>query len=273
MELEVLVATVGQTDCSLAEKMNITVPAVIANQCGKWSYDEGAAGNIRMLSTDTKGVGINRNLALQMAQGDILLFADDDVTYYEDGLQGVIDAFRELPDADIIFFAMDYTRNGEIFDRRRHKTKRLHIYNSLRYGAARMAIRRRALESKSLSFTTLFGGGCQYGSGEDTVFIVGAFRAGLRVYSHSHILGSCAKDCSSWFYGYSEKFFYDRGAMIACAFPKTKHLMKWYFAAKLSKKSKTPLKTVLHQMNRGIRGFLNLAPYGAEQTPKEESPQ
>ena len=39
MDLEVLVATMGQTDCSLAEKMNITVPAVLANQCGKWSYD------------------------------------------------------------------------------------------------------------------------------------------------------------------------------------------------------------------------------------------
>lgn len=273
MDLEVLVATMGQTDCSLAEKMNITVPAVLANQCGKWSYDESAAGKIRMLSTDTKGVGINRNLALQMAQGDILLFADDDVTYYDDGLQGVIDAFHELPDADIIFFAMDYTRNGEVFDRRRHKTKRLHIYNSLRYGAARMAIRREALESKSLSFTKLFGGGCRYSSGEDTIFIVDAIRSGLRVYSHSHVLGSCAKDRSSWFFGYSEKFFFDRGAMVACAFPKTKHLIKWHFALKISKKSKTPLKTVLRQMNRGIRGFSNLTPYGTEQTVKEESPQ
>lgn len=269
MELEVLIATMGQTDCSLAEKMNITVPAVIANQCGKWSYDESAAGKMRMLSTDTKGVGINRNLALQLAREDILLFADDDVTYYDGGLQGVIDAFRELPDADIIFFAMDYTRNGEVFDPRRHKTKRLHIWNSLRYGAARMAIRRQALESKRLSFSTLFGGGCQYSSGEDTVFIVDAIRAGLRVYSHSHILGSCAKDSSSWFFGYSEKFFYDRGAMLACAFPKTKHFMKWYFAVKMSKKSKTPLKVVLRQMNRGIRGFLKLTPYGADQIPKE----
>ena len=83
MELEVLVATLQQKDLSLTEKMHLTQNAVIANQCGQWSYTESKndRGTVRILSSDTKGVGINRNLALQLAQGDILLFADDDVTY------------------------------------------------------------------------------------------------------------------------------------------------------------------------------------------------
>ena len=187
MELEVLVATMGQTTLSLAEKMNISRETVIANQCGQWAYAQSADGKHRMLSSDTVGVGVNRNLALQLAKADILLFADDDVTYYDSALQGVVDAFRELPDADVIFFCLDYTRDGEVFDRRRHQTKRLHIWNSLRYGAARMAIRRQALEKARLSFSTLFGGGCPYSSGEDTLFILDAFRAGLRVYAHRYV--------------------------------------------------------------------------------------
>ena len=68
MELEVLVATMGQTDCSLAKQMNLGRPAVIANQCGRWDHQE--QGSVRMISTATKGVGINRNLALELAQGE-----------------------------------------------------------------------------------------------------------------------------------------------------------------------------------------------------------
>lgn len=266
MDLEVLVATMGQTDLSIVEKMNLSHNAVIANQCGRWGYEErrGDSGLIRMISTDTVGVGINRNLALQVAKADILLFADDDMAYYDGALQGVLDAFEALPDADMIFFGLDMTRNGEIFERRRHKVKRLHIWNSLRFGAARMAIRREAVEKMNLSFSTLFGGGCRYCSGEDTLFIVNALRAGLHVYSHSHVLGTCRKDQSSWFSGYNEKYFHDWGALIACAFPKSKWCLKWYFAWKLCKKSKVPIKTVLKWINTGIRSFKNLRVYEGE---------
>lgn len=261
MNLEVLVATMGQEDCSLAEKMNIQTAAVIANQCDRWGYDESADGRIRMISTGTRGVGINRNLALQLAKGDILLFADDDLVYYDGALDGVVKAFREFPDADVIFFGLDMTKNGEIYERRRHPKKRLHIWNSLKFGAARMAIRRSALEKARLSFSTLFGGGCMYSSGEDSLLIRDCFRAGLRVYSHAHVLGTCAKDNSSWFSGFHGKYFYDRGAMVASAFPMTKHLIKWYFAVKSSRKTGVPLKEIIGQMNRGIRGFSQLRPY------------
>lgn len=261
MELEVLVATMGQEDCSLAEKMNIKTAAVIANQCGRWGYEETDDGRVRMISTDTVGVGINRNLALQLSKADILLFADDDITYYDGTLRGVIDAFGQFPDADVIFFGIDMTRNGEVFDKRRNKVRRVYLWNSLRYGCARMAIRKDAVIKNRLAFSTLFGGGSLYGSGEDTILIRDCFRAGLRVYSHDYVLGKCAKDTSTWFSGFNEKYFYDRGAMVACAFPRTKHVMKWYMALKSHKKTKVPLKQIICQMNRGIAGFGTLHPY------------
>lgn len=261
MKLEVLVATMGQSDCSLAEKMNIGSHAVIANQCGRWGYEENASGTVRMLSTDTVGVGVNRNLALQLSKADILLFADDDVSYYDGALSGVINAFQELPDADVIFFGIDMTRNGEVFDKRRNQKKRLHIWNSLRYGAARMAVRREAVLKNRLAFSTLFGGGCRYCSGEDTIFIADSIRAGLHVYSHDLVLGTCAKDSSTWFAGFDEKFFFDKGAMLACAFPKTKHLIKWYFMRRFLKKQGVSAKMVIKNINKGIRAFPKLQSY------------
>ena len=257
MDLEVLVATMQQTDFSLTEKMNLRQNAVIANQCGRWDYQEQKTeyGQIRMLSTDTKGVGVNRNLAMQLARADILLFADDDIAYYEDDLRGVLDAFQTLPDADVIFFGIDMARNGEVFEKRRDKVKRVHIWNSLRYGTCRMAVRRESVMKERLCFSTLFGGGCIYGCGEDTAFICDCLRAGLRLYSHDYALGVCAKDSSSWFSGYNEKYFFDRGALLACVFPKAKHLIKWYFVWRFSRKTELPLKAIVKHMNCGIRAF------------------
>lgn len=269
MDIQVLVATMGQTDLSLAEKMNVPCNAVIANQCGQWTMTRDEGNAVQMLSSDTRGVGINRNLALQLATADILLFADDDITYYDGALQGVLDAFEQLPDADMIFFGLDMTKNGEVFEKRRHKIKRLHIWNSLRFGAARMAVRREAVEKKRLSFSKLFGGGCPYSSGEDTIFIIDALHAGLHLYSHSHVLGKCAKDSSSWFSGYDDKYFYDWGAMLCCGFPKMKGLLKWYFAAKLSKKTQVPMDRIIKLMNRGMKGFRHLTPYRKAVSGKE----
>ena len=269
MNLEVLVATMGQKDSSIADKMNIQTAAVFANQCDRWAYEESNQGKLRMLSTETRGVGVNRNLALQLAKEDILLLADDDITYYDGALQGVLDAFRQFPKADVIFFGIDMTCQGEIVDRQRCKTRRAYLWNSLRYGAARMAIRRDAVMKHRLAFSTLFGGGSLYGSGEDSIFIRDCYRAGLRAYSYDYVLGKCAADTSTWFTGYNKKYFYDIGAMVACAFPKVKHLIKWYFILKFRKKTGVPLGTIHRQINEGIRGFKTLTPYCEGEEVKE----
>lgn len=261
MEIEVLVATMGQEDCSLAEKMNIQTSAVIANQCGRWDYEESADGRVRMISTITRGVGTNRNLALNVAKADILLFADDDITYYDGSLRGVVDAFRQLPDADVILFGMDMTRDGEIFEYRHTPTRRVYIWNSMKYGTYRIAVRRKALQKHNIWFSTLFGGGCQYGCGEDSIFLCDCFRAGMKVYSHTCVLGTCAKDISSWFSGYNEKYFFDRGAMVAGAFKKAKHIIKWYYIWKFYKKTDLPIHTVIRATNNGISAFQHSESY------------
>ncbi len=263
--VEVLVATMGQQDLQLSEKMNVQGNCLIANQNGIWGYQEQESqfGAVRMICSATKGVGVNRNIALGNAKGDILLFADDDVRYYDGALAAVEKAFLELTDADVIAFGMDMTRNGTISARRIEPCKRRHIWNAMRFGACRIAIRRSAVEKYSLSFSPLFGGGCQYSCGEDTLFLRECFRKKLKVYSHSYVLGTCQRDRSSWFAGYTDKFFYDYGALLMCAFPKGKHWIKWYFAAKLHKKSGVAAKRILSLMNEGIKAFPTLTPYVA----------
>lgn len=264
-ELQVLVATMKQQDLSLAERMNLRADAIIANQHDKSETVEALTeyGKIKMITTPTRGVGLNRNIALTAADADILLFADDDIIYYDNALEEVKRAFEALPDADIIFFGLDMTRDGEIYERRRHPIKRLHLYNSMRFGGARIAIRRDALMRARLSFSRLFGGGCIYGSGEDSLFIRDCFRAGLRVYSHSVVLGKCAKDSSTWFEGFNEKYIFDKGAWMACAFPRGKHLLKWHFIRRIAKRAGLSLGQTAKIFNRGMKAYKTLATYQA----------
>ena len=263
LTLEVLVATMNRPNADFVASMNLKADAVVANQTEVWSHTEQLMDGhrIRMLSTATRGVGVNRNLALQLAEADILLFADDDIVYYDGALEAVRNAFRELPEADVIFFGIDMTKKGQIFDKRRNKTQRVHLWNSFKYGACRMAVRRDAIIKKRISFSTLFGGGCIYCSGEDSIFIRDCLRAGLKLYSHSAVLGACAKDTSTWFTGFNEKYFFDRGAMIACAFPRAKHLIKWYFILKLNRKSDAGMTTIVKRMNEGINAYRTLSVY------------
>ena len=99
------------------------------------------------------------------------------------------------------------------------------------------------------------------GSGEDTVFIADCLRAGLKAYSYDLVLGTCAKDSSTWFSGFNEKYMFDKGAWVAAAFPRTKHLMKWYFIYRFGKKTDLPLSRVIGCFNRGIRAFATLTTF------------
>lgn len=81
--IEVLCATMHQNDFSNYYAMNIhDCDVIFANQSDEFSYQEMTVGanSVKMLTTTTRGVGKNRNLALVMASSEILLLADDDLT-------------------------------------------------------------------------------------------------------------------------------------------------------------------------------------------------
>ena len=106
MKVQVLVATMHQTDHSLPARMGLQTDAIIANQCDLNNVEEfDFQGHImKMFSFAERGVGLNRNNALMRADGDICLFADDDMVYVDKYADIVRRSFEHLPDADVIFF-------------------------------------------------------------------------------------------------------------------------------------------------------------------------
>ncbi len=264
-ELQILVATMGREDFSLVQQMNIRCDAILANQtnCRRFCTESFPFGTVDMICTDTRGVGLNRNIALLAASADILLFADDDVTYLDNAPEMVKTAFRESPEADVIVFSMDYTRNGQVIEKRHLETKRRHLWNAMRFGACAMAVRRSAVLQYNLSFSQLFGGGCMYSAGEDSLFLRDCLRSGLKIYTHSSVLGRCSRDSSSWFSGYNEKYFYDKGALLRKLYPLMGYLMAFRYAFVYRKKSQLPYSVRLRWIFAGLRGGKQCRPYTA----------
>ena len=257
--LQVLVATMHQTDLSIAEKMNIRCDAVIANQADRNETVE--KGGLKMITTDTRGVGRNRNIALQASDGEIVLFADDDVVYNDDMPQAVIDAFKNNSQADVLVFGIDITRNGEVIERRHLRNKRLHVWNAMRFGTVRVAARRDKLVRTNVTFNENFGGGCPFSSGEDSLFLKACFDAGLKVHAHEFVLGTCAKDTSTWFVGYNEKYFYDKGVLMRYLFPRCPRLMALYFGIRFKRQTELGVFHRTRLMLAGVRGGKTMTPY------------
>lgn len=262
-ELQVLLATMNQQDFSIAKQMNISCDAVIANQADRDCVEQmqTATGTWKMITTTTTGVGINRNIGLLAATADVVLFADDDAVYNDDMPASVVTAFQENPQADVIIFGIDYVKDGAIIEKRRMQNKRLRVTNAMRYGACAMAVRRESLLRNNITFHQKFGGGCSFSAGEDSLFLKTCLDHKLRVYGNEYVLGSCRKDSSSWFTGYHEKYFYDKGVLLRYLFPKMHYVMAPYFAFFFKRETKLSALRRLRWILTGIRGGKKMLPF------------
>ncbi|WP_276353552.1 glycosyltransferase family A protein [Cohnella caldifontis] len=260
--LEVLCATMHQTDFSKIEEMNIQSDVVFANQHDGHSYNEYRFGQFiaRMITTDQRGVGKNRNAALLYAKGDICLFADDDVRYINGYQDLILAAFQEVPDADVLIFNLD---SGEVrTQKKNHTIKRIRIWNALKYGAVRIAVKLDSVQKRNIWFTTLFGGGCKYPSGEDSLWLIEAARKGLKIYAHPLVIGTISMQDSTWFKGYDEEYFFGRGAWAQAAMPKTKYAMFFYYILRLRRLSNLSFQTMIRMMCAGAKCFREGVSFG-----------
>lgn len=258
MRIEVLVATMHQKDSTLYEKMNLKTDAVFANQADRYEYQEFSKNQaeVKMITTPERGVGKNRNNALMYATGDVCIFGDDDMIYMDNYEELVRKAFEKLPQADIIIFNIETVGTETRSRRLNTKIKKVHMFNALNYGAARIAVRRKELMKKNIWFSLLYGGGAPYSSGEDSLFLTEAIRKGMKIYTYPVKIADIEQGTSTWFNGYTEKYFEDRGIWIANAFPRLKYLLSVYYSYRLRSVTKEfSAVEIFKIINRGIKKF------------------
>ena len=213
MTLQTLISCVNQDVLNLPAKMNLECDAVIVNQCDKNGYEEFAYNGhrIQVYHMSDRGVGLSRNTVLLHSVADIILFADEDIVYKDGYVQQILGEFEARPDADILIFNMDVIKERATYFTTQEKE--VHWYNSGRYPTYSMALRRERLLAKNVWFSLLFGGGARYSNGEDSMFIWDCLKKGLKAIALPIIIGKEEPRPSTWFNGYNEKFFFDRGVL------------------------------------------------------------
>ena len=255
MRLQVLVAAVDQTVPALAEKMNLETEAIIVNQCDRMAYEEYLyrEQKIKCYSFEERGVGLNRNNSLLRADGDICLFSDEDIRLQTGYNQVIQRAYEEMPHADMIIFNLKVDPARKTYENiAKHRVR---WYNYGRYPTYSVTARVDALRRANVSFSLLFGGGAKYSNGEDSLFLHDCLKKGLKIYTSTEIIGEEIYRESTWFQGYHEKFFRDRGVLYHFLYGSMAKLCSLRFLAAHRKEmcQDISIRKAYGMMKRGIR--------------------
>lgn len=255
----------NQKNTDLIRKMNLQTDAIIGNQCDQNEvvhYDQDGC-EYTYYSFNERGVGQNRNTALFRADADILVFSDEDMIFVDGYSKIIQNAYTELPDADGIIFNIE-TIGGEAQRRENRKVKRIRPWNFMNYGAARLSVRNISIRRENICFHREFGGGTRYSSGEDTLFIGEMLKKGLKLYTYPVTIGQVDQETSTWFRGYNEKYFYDKGALYKALLPEAAGVLCMIMLLKHWKtyrSSGLTMKKAAAAMAKGRKGFKMLIPY------------
>ena len=142
-KVEVLITTVNcKNPEALLQQMHIQSAACIGNQCEVNRIDtiQASGGSYIVYNFNERGVGLNRNNLLMRTKAEYCLFGDDDLVYV-DGYENIVkDAFQTYPDADVILFNLEEETSSRY---KIQKPFKVNYFNFMRFGAARMAVKRK----------------------------------------------------------------------------------------------------------------------------------
>lgn len=255
MKIQALVATMHQNDYSLLDSLNLQTDAVIVNQCdreGEINLDFHGI-NVKWINTKERGLSRSRNMALRNSDADICIICDDDETLMDGYSEMVSSAYESLQSAD--FIAFNINRIGWNEEETLFTTpKKIGRFKT--YGSVHVTFRRESIIRNRIVFNELFGAGSgMYTSAEDAIFCMDCHHSGIRMFTYPGVLCDVVCEKSTWFSGYDEKYFFDVGAYLSVAFPKSKHVMKWYYPIRMKKLSSLKWYTIIQHIDTGIKGF------------------
>lgn len=261
MKLEVLVTTMYQNDTAKYREMNLQTDVVIANQTDRNEYlvEQIGGHTLKMISTDTRGLSRNRNIAIALSSADLIMFMDDDAVFLDRYEKEVIEEFKKHPEADAIRFEtntvaisdlkkVEMAETSQVF---RKATRR----ELARYGVCGLVIRAEILKRFCLHFNECFGSGTDNYCGEDTIFLQTMINKKIRLYFSPIVVADIDKSGSTWFEGYNEKYFYVTGRVFEKIYPHAAWALAIRSAWKFRKRGKEPLpfRIILNSYLKGIR--------------------
>ncbi len=259
----VLLSAMGLSDTSILDKLNISGSSLIINQTDHEERFSDGTRDCLMISTKERGLSKSRNMAMREAAAagkEICIFCDNDVLFRDDYEKVIEEAFLRNPLSDIlVFFVERPERHKPVFSGER-ALDRLH---AMKIFSPEIAFRLSRIRAAGLRMDELFGAGAKYGMGEENIFLFDAIRAGLKItYVPIRIAGTVENE-SSWFKGYTEEFFRNRGAGYYRMSPVFHSFLCFQFALRKRAlyKDFMDVRSALKCMARGKREYLSEPKY------------
>ncbi|SFC17418.1 glycosyltransferase family A protein [Butyrivibrio sp. YAB3001] len=259
--LQILISAVDKDACFLPKIMKIESDAIIVDQLIREAYNaenqmvlsekecnandldsrkianenrdeeiEYNGNKVTILYRREKGVGLSRNTALDRADHEIIQFGDDDIVYDAGYGKKILAEFDAHPEADILLFNVKAQEGRETYWNEDYA--RVTWKNYGRYPAYAICGRLDKIRKSGVRYSLLFGGGAPYMNGEDSLFLHDCLKAGLSVYRTDVPIGHERAGESTWFKGYTDKFFFDRGVLYHFLYGKLAYALGFRFLYK-----------------------------------------
>lgn len=189
MTINILISTIDQgidKVKDILQPANMLVKYIIFHQCRsvefKYVPKNLLRGDVFVSQVMGEGLAKSRNNALQLADGDIALLADDDIKYFSNTFHLISEIFKANPHLDVACFKIR-TNEGEP-EYKNYPAKQKCFKNFWHHpvSSIEIAIRIKSVNERGIRFDERFGiGSKEFPFGEEAIFINDCIRSGLNV--------------------------------------------------------------------------------------------
>ena len=218
----------NKKNINFLSNMNIKKNCIIINQT---DYNEkfNFKNNIKFICTNQRGLSRSRNMAIENCDADICLFADDDLKYVDNYEEKILREFEKNNDIDILCFCVEGINKK--FKNYSNREKRLNFFTSMKVSSVEIAFKKNKIVEKNIKFKEYFGAGSQvYSMGEENIFLADCIKNKLKIKFVPVKIADLYIGNSTWFNGFNDKYFFDRGAVFSAMNNRLSYLLIIQFA-------------------------------------------
>lgn len=207
----------------LIKKMNIKSHYLIINQS-----ENSNVNDKYVINKNEKGLSKSRNCVINNATNDIVLLADDDVTYNDEYKKIIVDAYNKYDNADVICFYVESTNTKR--KTKRMRTGKVGLIKSMKIVSFEITFKKDAILKNNLKFNEEFGAGTKLNRGEEQIFLCDALRKGLKILFVNKKIGEVSQEESTWFTKMDKDFFTVQGKVFRKMSPKFYKILIFQYA-------------------------------------------